>query len=108
MKFVNEGKVNYTIIDKEGKVVEDLTFNDYEKLADHMMELADKWYGGIYTPDDTLSISTFDESGDLIYNDTATFGESMNEEPTFEEDITSILSSTTNERTSGEGFGNKT
>lgn len=108
MKFVNEGKVNYTIINKDGKVVEDLSFNDYEKLADHMMDLADKWYSGIYTTDDTLSISTFDASGELIYNDTATFGESLNEEQTFEEDVTSILSSTANERTGDEEFGNNT
>lgn len=67
-------KVNYTIVDKNGKVVSDETFDDYEKLADHMMDIADKYYQGIYTVDDQVSISTFDETGGLLYKDTASFG----------------------------------
>lgn len=65
--------VNYTIIDKNGKVIENEDFGDYDKLADHMMELADKWYSGEYDEGDQLKISTYDETGNLVYSDTATF-----------------------------------
>lgn len=78
-KKMNEESINYTIIDKDGKVVEDVSFNDYEKLADHMMELAEKWYKGEYSEDDTLQISAFDQTGEMIYSDVATFGESKND-----------------------------
>lgn len=77
--MMNEQSINYTIIDKDGKVVEDVSFNDYEKLADHMMELAEKWYKGEYSEDDRLQISAFDQTGEMIYSDTATFGESKND-----------------------------
>lgn len=67
--------VNYTIIDKNGNVLQNETFEDYDKLADHMLELADKWYNGGYDEGDQLKISTYDETGNLVYSDTATFGE---------------------------------
>jgi hypothetical protein len=67
--------VNYTITDKNGNVVQNENFDDYDKLADHMLELADKWYSGVYSAGDSLEISTFDETGSLIYSDVATFGE---------------------------------
>lgn len=67
---------NYTIVDKNGKVLEDVNFDDYDTLADHMLELADKWYKGEYTEDDKLKISAFDQTGEMIYSDTASFGES--------------------------------
>lgn len=76
-------KINYTIVNKNGEVVEDLTFTDYDKLADHMLEMADKWYEGVYDPDDQLKISTFDENDNLIYSDTATFEETNNVESQF-------------------------
>ena len=78
-------KINYTIVNKDGKVVEDLTFTDYDKLADHMLEMADKWYEGVYDPDDQLKISTFDENNNLIYSDTASFEETNNVESEFQD-----------------------
>lgn len=65
--------VNYTIIDKNGKVIEDENFQDYDKLADHMLELADKWYTGEYSEGDQLKISSYDDAGNLVYSDTASF-----------------------------------
>jgi hypothetical protein len=72
--------VSYTIINKNGEVVEDINFTNYDTLADHMLELADKWYKGEYNEGDQLKISSFDEAGELVYSDTATFGEMQNED----------------------------
>jgi len=97
-------KINYRIVNKDGKIVEDLTFNDYDKLADHMLEMADKYYHGVLTNDDSIEISAFDESGNLIYKDNASFegnsieGDEINE---FE----SIIAN--NPNTAGKGFGKK-
>jgi hypothetical protein len=76
---MNEETIGYTVINKDGKVVEDVKFNDYDKLADHMLEMAEKWYTGEYSEDDKLEISAFDETGEIIYSDVATFGESKND-----------------------------
>jgi hypothetical protein len=67
--------VSYTIIDKNGNVIQDERFNDYDKLADHMLEVADKWYNGGYDEGDQLKISSYDDTGNLVYSDVATFGE---------------------------------
>lgn len=103
-KTMTEDKtVQYKIVDKEGKVVEDVSFNDYEKLADHMLGLAEKWYTGLYNADDTLEISTFDQTGELIYSDTATFGETMNDESSLEDELKQLAA--TQHQSAGEGFG---
>ena len=39
---------NYTIIDKNGNVIQNESFEYYDKLADHMLEIADRWYAGEY------------------------------------------------------------
>ena len=95
-------KINYTIVNKDGKVMQDLSFNDFDSLADHMLEMADKYYEGIYTPDDTLKISTFDENGKLVYSDEATFEETHNVESEFQNIDFPDLRDFGNE---GEGFG---
>lgn len=97
-------KVNYKIVNKDGKVVEDLTFTDYDKLADHMLEMADKYYNGILTSDDSIEISTFDQSGNLIYKDQASFEGSPLESDKIDE-FKSIVSDDTS--TAGKGFGKK-
>lgn len=66
-------RINYKVVNKSGEVVDDIDFEDYEGLADHMLELADKYYQGIYTVDDQVNISMFDDSGNLIYKDKASF-----------------------------------
>lgn len=66
-------RINYKVVNKSGEVVNDIDFEDYEKLADHMLEMADKYYQGIYTVDDQVNISMFDDNGNLIYSDKASF-----------------------------------
>ena len=73
-------RINYQVINKDGDIVDDVEFEDYEKLADHMLEMADKYYQGIYTVDDEISISTFDDSGNLMFKDTASFGQKVETE----------------------------
>jgi hypothetical protein len=69
----------YTIINKDGKVVDDAKFADYDSLADHMLDMAEKYYRGEYSEDDKLEITEFDSTGEIIYSDVATFGESSDE-----------------------------
>lgn len=94
-------KINYKVINKDGDVVDDIEFSDYDKLADHMLQMADKYYQGVYTVEDKINISAFDESGNLMYEDTASFG---SVEPT--EDIEDELRQSSG--TAGQGFGNST
>jgi hypothetical protein len=77
---MSEKKLEYTIIDKDGKVVQSDVFEDYEKLADHMLGLADNWYNGVYSAEDQLQITSLDEMGNVLYRDTASFGDSMKDE----------------------------
>lgn len=79
MKMNEMNSVGYTVINKNGKVVEDSTFKDYDELADHMLDMAEKWYKGEYSADDKLQISAFDETGEVLYSDVATFGDGSNE-----------------------------
>ncbi len=103
-KTMSEDKtIQYKIVDKSGNVVEDVSFNDYDKLADHMLNLAEKWYNGLYDSEDKLEISTFDKTGELIYSDTATFGETMNEESNLEDELKQLAA--IQHQPSGQGFG---
>ena len=104
--MIEDKTIQYKIVDKQGKVVEDVSFNDYDKLADHTLGLAEKWYNGLYDADDTLEISTFDKTGELIYSDTATFGETMNDESSLEDELKQLAE--IQHQPSGEGFGGKT
>lgn len=72
--------VKFTIVDKEGKVSEELVFNDFDTLADHMMDVATKWYDGLYDPDDTLKIERYDEKGKVVLTEEKKFGEEVNTE----------------------------
>jgi hypothetical protein len=101
---MTEKKINYQIINKDGEVVDDKTFNDYDKLADHMLELADKWYQGIYSTDDKVSISTFDETGNVIYEDTSSFGSNIESTESLEENLRDLYD-VSNVGESGRGFG---
>jgi hypothetical protein len=101
---MNEDKtIQYKIVGKNGEVIDDQSFNDYDKLADHMLGLAEKWYTGLYDADDSLEISTFDKTGELIYTDTATFGETMNDESDLENELKQLVE--TRNESAGQGFG---
>jgi hypothetical protein len=95
-------KIQYKVIDKTGNVVSDATFEDYDKLADHMLDVADKYYQGLYTVDDSVNISTFDESGELIFEDTASFGSNV----VTDEEMQDEFRTESKRRNSGKGFGN--
>jgi len=97
-------KVQYKIIDKNGNVVSDEMFDNYDKLADHMLELADKYYQGIYDIDDQVSISTYDETGEVIFEDTASFGSVTTQTEDIEDELRQIADS--KRGTAGKGFGN--
>lgn len=111
-------KVNFSIVDKEGKVKEDMTFNDFDTLADHMMDVATKWYEGLYDPDEGFEIKTFDENDNLVSTESRKFGEDINDEFNAEDfdinlpdlpDLGSLLEGIGGEskksRKSGQGFG---
>lgn len=72
--------VKFTIVDKNGKTSEELTFDDFDTLADHMMDVANKWYEGVYDPDDTLKIERMDEDGNVVTIEERTFGSDINDE----------------------------
>lgn len=75
---------SYTIIDKDGNIVESQDFSDYDALADHMLQLADKWYEGIEDPDQKITVSSYNEEGEIIYTDSASFGDNRDVELEFE------------------------
>ncbi len=105
-KMTEDKTIQYKIIGKNGEVIDDQSFNDYDKLADHMLTLADKWYNGLYDADDSLEISTFDKTGELIYTDTATFGETMDEQSSLEDELKQIVD--IRNESAGQGFGEST
>jgi hypothetical protein len=63
----------FKIVGKDGKVVEDVTFNDFDAVADYMLEAADKWYAGLQDPGDIMTLER-KEDGEVIYSDTSSFG----------------------------------
>jgi len=95
---------NYTIIDKNGNVIQNESFEDYDKLADHMLEIADRWYAGEYDEGDQLQISSFDEIGNLIYRDTATFGETRESAKQIPESFSLVDTEITKARGFGESL----
>jgi len=104
-------KVNFSIVGKDGKVQENASFSNYDALADHMMDVAMKWYEGVYDPDDTLTIERFDENDNLIMTESRTFGEDINDEFSGEEfdfnlpDLPDFGSKTKPGRGKPRGFG---
>lgn len=111
-------KVNFSIVGKDGKVKEDMTFNDFDTLADHMMDVATKWYDGLYDPDEGFEIRTFDENDNLVSLESRKFGDDINDEFNAEEfdlnlpdlpDLGNVLeglgATSTKSRKGGKGFG---
>lgn len=111
-------KINFSIIDKEGKVKEDLSFNDFDTLADHMMDVATKWYEGLYDPEEGFEIKTFDENDNLVTMESGKFGDDINGEfdaenfdlnlpdlPDLGDAISKLGGESKTTRKSGQGFG---
>jgi hypothetical protein len=94
METMSEDQVlGYRLIDKEGKVIDNKLFDDFDSLADFMMEQADKYYQGLVDPDTTVEMTTFDNTGKILYQDQASFTKN-DEEPKLE----SLLTELVNER----------
>jgi len=65
--------LGFKIVGKDGKVIEDLTFDDYDALADYMLDAADKWYDGLQDTGATMSVERR-EDGNVVYSDQSSFG----------------------------------
>ena len=63
----------FNIVGKDGKVIEDLMFNDIDAVADYMLDAADKWYSGLQDPGDNIIIERI-EDGKVVFEDKSTFG----------------------------------
>lgn len=63
----------FNIVGKDGKVVEDLMFDDIDAVADYMLDAADKWYSGLQDPGDNIVIERI-EDGKVVFEDRSSFG----------------------------------
>jgi hypothetical protein len=102
--IVMANEFGYTVVNKDGKVVDDARFADYDSLADHMLDMAEKYYRGEYSADDKLEISEFDSTGEVVYSDVATFGESS-DEGVVPEEFSLTSEGIPTRRKKAEGFG---
>ena len=64
---------NFKIVGKDGKVIEDLSFEDFDEIADYMLDAADKWYDGLQDPGTTMSFERR-EDGHVVFSDKSSFG----------------------------------
>jgi len=63
----------FKIVGKDGKVIEDLSFDDFDAVADYMLDAADRWYAGLEDSGSTMSIERR-ENGEVVYKDESSFG----------------------------------
>lgn len=65
---------DFKIVDKNGKIVEDVSFKDYDQLADYMLNVADQWYQGLRNPDDQYTLTQKTADGSIKFEEQNTFG----------------------------------
>ena len=63
----------FNIVGKDGKIIEDLMFDDIDSVADYMLDAADKWYAGLQDPGDNIVIERI-EDGKVVFEDKSSFG----------------------------------
>ena len=63
----------FNIVGKDGKILEDLMFDDMDAVADYMLDAADKWYAGLQDPGDNIIIERI-EDGKVVFEDKSSFG----------------------------------
>ena len=63
----------FNIVGKDGKIIEDLMFDDIDSVADYMLDAADKWYAGLQDPGDNITIERI-EDGKVVFEDKSSFG----------------------------------
>lgn len=82
--------LGYRLIGKDGKVIDNKMFDDFDSLADFMMEQAEQYYQGLVDPDTTVEMTQFDNTGKVLYQDQASFTKT-NEEPELESLLTELV-----------------
>lgn len=65
---------DFKIVDKDGKIVEDVSFKDYDQLADYMLNVADQYYQGLRNPDDSYSLTQTAPDGSIRFEEENVFG----------------------------------
>jgi hypothetical protein len=65
--------LNFKIVGKDGKVIENLSFDDFDAVADYMLDAADKWYAGLEDAGSTMSLERR-ENGEVVFKDESSFG----------------------------------
>jgi len=65
--------LNFKIVGKDGKIIEDVSFEDFEEIADYMLDAADKWYDGLQDIGATMSVERR-EDGNVVFSDQSSFG----------------------------------
>jgi len=65
--------LNLKIVGKDGKVIENLSFDDFDSVADYMLDAADKWYAGLEDAGSTMSLERR-ENGEVVFKDESSFG----------------------------------
>jgi hypothetical protein len=63
----------FKIVNKNGETVEDKIFEDFDSVADYMLDAADKWYSGLQDPGDMMSLQRR-ENGTVVFEDMSSFG----------------------------------
>jgi len=66
----------FKIVGKDGKVIENLIFDDYDQVADYMLQMADEWYAGLRNPEDSIAIERR-ENGQVVFEDRSSFEASV-------------------------------
>jgi hypothetical protein len=66
----------FKILGKDGKIIEDISFENFDAVADYMLDAADKWYAGLQDPSDTMLIER-KEDGQVVFEDRSSFEASV-------------------------------
>jgi len=66
----------FKIVGKDGKVIENLSFENFDAVADYMLDAADKWYAGLQDPGDTMVLER-KENGQVVFEDRSSFEASV-------------------------------
>jgi len=66
----------FKIVGKDGKVIENLSFDNFDSVADYMLDAADKWYAGLQDPSDTMVFER-KEDGQVVFEDRSSFEASV-------------------------------
>lgn len=66
----------FKIVGKDGKVIEDLSFENFDAVADYMLDAADKWYAGLQEPGDMMVVER-KENGQVVFEDRSSFEASV-------------------------------